>query len=154
QEVIDGIIDKGNVAQDPPRAGSQPAPMIQTAEGAKPAGFIPPVWFNRLQFALTNSAVRGASMFGPRGSGKTTAIHALAKMLGVKLITFQAAAGNGIDDLVGQRDLIDGKTVFTPGPLPKALEEDCWLLCEEANVMHPGTWSKMNTLLDGSGDSL
>jgi MoxR-like ATPase len=56
-----------------------------------------------------------------------------------------------IDDLSGCRDLIDGRTVFTPGPLVEALKHDCWLVLEEANVMHPGTFSALNTLLDGSG---
>jgi hypothetical protein len=52
---------------------------------------------------------------------------------------------------------VDGEkgptTAFTPGPLPEALEADCWLLIEEANAMRPGVFSKLNTLLDGSGDT-
>jgi MoxR-like ATPase len=105
-------------------------------------------------FALTAGTQRGACLFGPRGSGKTTAVHRLTESLGVRLITYQAAAGCTIDDLVGVRDLRDGRTVFTPGPLADALAADCVLLIEEANTMHPGVFSKLNTLTDGSGDSL
>jgi hypothetical protein len=117
-------------------------------------GFIPPVWYGRLRFACTNPRARGATLFGPRGSGKTTAVHRLAEQVGIPLVTFQAAAGCTIDDLQGVRDLIDGKTVFTPGPLAQALRDDTWLLIEEANVMHPAVFSKLNTLTDGSGDTL
>ena len=69
-------------------------------------------------------------------------------------MTYQAASGCTIDDLVGVRDLRDGRTVFTPGPLADALAADCWLLIEEANTMHPGVFSQLTTLTDGSGDSL
>lgn len=152
--IIDAIVGAGHVRAEgaitPTPLVASPSPSVSTS-----ACFIPPPWFDRLQFALSSTpAVRGACLFGPRGAGKTTAVHELARALGVPLVTFQAAAGATIDDLLGQRDLVDGRTVFTPGPLVEALEQDGWLLCEEANVMHPGTWSKLNTLLDGSGDSL
>src|SRR5947207_2621389 len=66
QQVIDGIMDKVSIAQDPPR--DNPAPLIETMHSEGPAGFIPPVWFNRLQFALHSTpAIRGACLFGPRG---------------------------------------------------------------------------------------
>src|SRR5206468_10811435 len=97
---------------------------------------------------------RGAILQGPRGTGKTSAVHHLARLTGASLTTFQAAAGCTVDDLTGFRDLKDGSTIFTPGPLPEALERDGWLLIEEANVMHPGVFSRLNTLLDGSGDKL
>lgn len=122
----------------------------------KPAskGFIPPAWFADLRFGCLHPKKRGACMFGPRGTGKTHAIHELARMAGVELVTFQAAAGTILDDLVGYRGLKDGRSDFTDGPLPDALTKDCWFCCEEANMVHPGVWSKTNTLLDGSGDTL
>lgn len=119
--------------------------------------YVRPAWLDQAALGA-HPDERGATLFGPAGTGKTTAIHRLATELGAKLITFQAADGCGIEDLIGFRELVDGekgpKTAFTPGPLPEALEADCWLLIEEANAMRPGVFSKLNTLLDGSGDTL
>lgn len=117
-------------------------------------GYIEPPWFGRARFALTGPGQRGACMFGPRGTGKTSGVRALAHATQTPLVAFQAAAGCTLDDLVGQRDLIDGKTIFTPGPLVEAIRQDCWLVLEEANVMHPGVFSALNTLTDGSGHKL
>jgi hypothetical protein len=142
-----GIVPTAAPAQAP--RGSMPLAVSSNETGN---GFIPPPWWDVLTFGMVRK--RGACIFGPRGTGKTSAVHELAKSLGVTLITFQAAQGCTLDDLVGVRDLRDGKTVFTPGPLPQALMADCWLLIEEANTMHPGVFSKVNTLVDGSGDSL
>jgi hypothetical protein len=117
--------------------------------------FIEPVWFPRLRHALIVSRTkRGATLFGPRGTGKTSAVKYLCTQENKPLIVVQAAAGATIDDLMGYRDLTDGKTVFTPGPLVEALEKDAVLCIEEANAMHPGVFSKLNTLTDGSGHSL
>lgn len=134
------------------QAGGQPVAYDATPKSSP--SFIPPPWYQRLQFSLRAPSQRGACLFGPRGSGKTTAIHVLAKDTQTDLITYQAAAGCTIDDLVGVRDLADGKTIFTDGPLPEAIRKDTWLLIEEANVMHPAVFSKLNTLTDGSGDRL
>lgn len=151
----DSLIALGLAVETAPqRAVVGAPPDVSTVETPADAGFTPPPWYGRLRFALTAPSQRGATVFGPRGSGKTTAVHRLAAQTGAGLVTYQAAAGCVIDDLVGVRDLVDGRTVFTRGPLAEALERDCWLLIEEANVMHPGVFSKLNTLTDGSGDSL
>lgn len=134
-------------------AFNAPAPAPPPKPASK-GGFVQPPWFDLLTFSMTRIRQRGACLFGPRGSGKTSAVHELAGTTKTKLITYQAAAGCTLDDLVGVRDLRDGRTVFTDGPLPEALRDDCWLLIEEANVMHPGVFSKLNTLTDGSGDKL
>ncbi len=149
--IASGLAERDETPGAP--AANAPAAFPSVSLNETP-GFIVPAWYRRLQFALLSPDQHGACLFGPRGAGKTTAVHHAAKQAGIELVTFQAAAGNTIDDLTGQRDLIDGKTVFTPGPLPQAIQRDCWLLIEEANMLHPGTLSKLNTLTDGSGDSL
>jgi len=159
--VSDALIRTGMAtrAQVQPRTvyvnrGGSPVASNATALPPPPPGFVPPKWFPLLRLAMTDPEFYGACLFGPRGSGKTTAVHVLSKQMGVPLVTYQAAAGCTIDDLIGVRDLVDGRTTFTPGPLPEAMGTDCWLLIEEANVMHPGVFSKLNTLTDGSGDTL
>lgn len=153
--VRDALVRSGLVKESEVQTVTVHAPAVAyDATQAAAPGFVPPPWYERLRFAMKASSQRGATLFGPRGAGKTTAVHMLSKQDGTELVTYQAASGCTIDDLVGVRDLKDGKTVFTDGPLPDAIRKDCWLLIEEANVMHPGVFSKLNTLTDGSGDTL
>ena len=163
QHIADALIASGLAEAEAPvevpvpaPAAAAPMPSPSVALNATPAdsAFIRPAWYGRLQFGLLAPDQRGASLFGPRGSGKTTAVHHAAQEAGLDLVTFQAAAGNTIDDLIGQRDLDNGRTIFTDGPLAEAIRKDSWLLIEEANMLHPGTLSKLNTLTDGSGDRL
>lgn len=125
--------------------------------GASP-WFVPPPWWTRFVYTMLAPGKAGCCLEGPRGSGKTTAPHELSRQTGIPLITYQASKGDTIESIVGNRDLVtthgDLNSVFTPGPLPSALRLNCWLLIEEANTMHPGVFSKFNTLTDGSGDSL
>ncbi len=153
--VQDALVRSGLVQESEVQTVTVQAPAV-AYDATKPgtSTFIPPPWFERLRFAMKAPSQRGATVFGPRGAGKTTAVHELSKTDGTELVTYQAASGCTIDDLVGVRDLKDGKTVFTDGPLPDAIRKDCWLLIEEANVMHHGVFSKLNTLTDGSGDTL
>lgn len=133
----------------------EPVQLNSTPDGR--GCWIEPKWYRQVKMG-THPNERGAILFGPAGTGKTTAVHRLAADMGVELVTFQAAEGCALEDLVGNRELVDGdkgpKTSFTDGPLPEALRKDCWMLIEEANAMRPGVFSKMNTLLDGSGDKL
>jgi hypothetical protein len=152
-EVIKEVIKEVRVEVP---VGGAPVPFPEPKDDS----WVKPHWFDRLRLGMVLSPRRrGCCIFGPRGTGKTTAVHRLAHAtfgdaVEDKLTTFQAACGCTIDDLIGYRDLIDGRTVFTDGPLVRALLNDGWLCIEEANAMHPGVFSKLNTLTDGSGDSL
>lgn len=143
-----------NPASPDPMLGPPPGAVSTPPIPPTSNGYTPPKWYRKLLFALRSSGESGALLFGPRGSGKTTAVHEACKSLSKPLITFQAANGCTIEDLIGQRELNNGTTSFTRGPLPCALAQDACLLIEEANVMHPGVFSKLNTLTDGSGDKL
>ncbi len=142
-----GIASSAAAPGAPPTPAAHAAPFSNT----KPRDYVKPAWFPRLELAARSG--RGAALFGPAGTGKTSAIHALAHEHGASLITTQAFRGFSIDDLVGSIGLKDGATIFTPGPLAQALACDGWLLIEEANAAHPATLSKLNTLIDDSGDS-
>lgn len=115
-------------------------------------------WHADYEFGMTAPGEHGSMAYGPRGTGKTRVAHEMADKHKTRLITMQAARGCTMDDLVGYQCLVDGKhgsvSGFVYGPLPEALMNDCWLHIEEANTMHPTVFSKLNTLLDGSGDAL
>lgn len=138
-----------------PAAGPVTAPNPDPSPEVAPAqpGFIEPTWFRLLKFAVTGTRA-GAILYGPPSTGKTTAVHELARRMGVVPVTFCCAEGNTLDDLVGTPALKAGDSVERDGPLPEALRADTWLVLEEANKLHPGCLGKVHTLTDGSGDSL
>jgi MoxR-like ATPase len=135
----------------PPPAVPPPVPL-PPAPPADPAYFEPP-WFRQLRYAHLRS--RGAMLFGPRGSGKTRAIAHLCKSEGVEAHGLTAFDGIGEEHLVGSMSLVnDGGasvTRFQPGPLARALADDCVFYLEEADRARPSLLSMLNTLTDGSG---
>jgi len=114
--------------------------------------FVPPSWYGLLKFAMQHE--RGVTMFGPRGCGKSTAIRELAVELSAQTVTMQCAANMQIDSLIGSWTSTNGTLSFIDGPLTTAVRNGTWLLAEEANVIHPGVWSAVNTLTDQTGEGL
>lgn len=132
----------------------QPADFDPAERPTLKPDFIEPEWFGRFKLYMTGSKFHGACLFGPRGTGKTTATRQLAAQLNQRVIVFQCAGGMTIDDLIGVRDIRNGQTVFTPGPLTLAAIHDIWLVLEEANNLQTSVYASLNTLTDGSGTPL
>jgi midasin (ATPase involved in ribosome maturation) len=128
-------------ATQPPTQAPSPSPS-----------FVPPAWYPPLRYALV--AEKGATLFGPRGCGKSTAIRQLATDLGRPTVTLQCAANMQIDSLLGTWTSEAGTLKFIDGALTTAVRTGAWLLAEEANVIHPGVWSLVNTLTDATGEGL
>jgi midasin (ATPase involved in ribosome maturation) len=116
------------------------------------SNFVAPTWYPLLRYAM--EAEKGASLFGPRGCGKSTAIRQLAGEMTRSTVTLQCAANMQIDSLLGSWTSQAGTLSFVDGPLTAAVRAGAWLLAEEANVIHPGVWSLVNTLTDTTGEGL
>lgn len=119
---------------------------------SKPEYFAEPGWYSSLRYAVASE--KGATLFGPRGCGKSTAVRAMANELGQATITLQCAANMQLDSLVGSWTAHNGSMRFIDGPLTLAVRHGLWLFAEEANVIHPGVWSSVNTLTDKTGEGL
>jgi nitric oxide reductase NorQ protein len=133
-------------------AATTTTPTTTPAAVATTPGFVEPSWYPSLRYAVSHE--RGATLFGPRGCGKSTAIRALATELSAKTVTLQCAANMQIDSLLGTWTSQAGTLSFVDGPLTIAVRTGSWLLAEEANVIHPGVWSLVNTLTDTTGEGL
>lgn len=137
---------------DAPAVHGPTAPHAPISPPASAPGFVPPEWYPVLDYALR--AERGATLFGPRGCGKSTAIRALASATSSPTVTLQCAANMQIDSLLGTWTSENGTLRFIDGPLTIAVRQGAWLIAEEANVIHPGVWSAVNTLTDQTGEGL
>ncbi len=141
---------------DAPASGPTMATTAARSPSTVPPNpdFIPPPWYPVLRHALTSGREKGATMFGPRGSGKSTAIRELARSVGAEWITLQCAANMQLDSLLGTWTSEQGSLRFIDGPLALAVRRGAWLIAEEANAIHPGVWSSVNTLTDRTGEGL
>lgn len=155
----------GDADMPDPVVVTQAAPQFDAADDEVSAGetsgqaswWIEPDWAPVLQYSLTcppSHRTFGAMLFGSRGTGKTTAVREICKRIGRKAVTYQCARGMSVDDLLGTWSAENGTTKYIRGPLATAIDQDAVFVAEEANMASPAVWSKVNTLLDGSGDAL
>lgn len=89
---------------------------------------------------------------GPTGAGKTHLARAVAKERGCPIFTIQGKYSMDEADLLGTPMLIDGQTVWSDGPLTKALlasqEGEVVLLMDELNRAPPESKGILFSVLD------
>ena len=107
--------------------------------------YVTPPWLEELDAA---ALIGHVELMGPAGSGKTLAIHHLAAKLGKNLAVVTADGGLRKRDLVGQRELIAGSTVFTAAEFATAAKQGDWALIDEANMAEPEAMSFINGMTD------
>lgn len=71
---------------------------------------------------------------GLSGNGKTVMAHQICAELGRELIRVNITAETDEDDLLGGFRLINGETVFQPGPVIEAMERGAVLLLDEIDL--------------------
>ena len=107
--------------------------------------YVTPPWLEELDAA---AMIGHVELMGPAGSGKTLAIHHLAAKLGKNLAVVTADGGLRKRDLVGQRELIAGSTIFTAAEFATAAKQGDWALIDEANMAEPEAMSFINGMTD------
>lgn len=91
------------------------------------------------------------ALMGPRGTGKATAVKALAARSGKQLHVIQVHADLTIEELRGEPGLRDGNSTFQRSPVVVAAERGDWVLLDEANLGRLGFTAWMNNVLDDDG---
>ena len=86
---------------------------------------------------------------GETSTGKTSLISFLAKQTGNKLIRINNHEHTDLQEYVGQYvPSEDGRLVFAPGALVKAMKHGWWLLLDELNLAPPDVLEALNRVLD------
>lgn len=105
-------------------------------------------WHNLLDVIIETKALSRILLFGPPDTGKSTAAVNAAKKLDRPCFRCQCAPQQGIEDLLGNWTLVDGKTVFVPGPIARAMTAGGVLLLDEFDRRNKGHDSIYHALLD------
>ena len=121
---------------------------VPVATSSVNGDYVSPPWLAELTAAATIGHVE---LMGPAGSGKTLAVHHLATEQGRKLAVVTADGGLRKRDLVGQRELIAGSTIFTAAEFATAARDGDWALIDEANMAEPDAMSFINGMTDRPG---
>lgn len=109
------------------------------------------VWPRELLEELCVCTLEGSYpwLYGPKGTGKTSAAEQLAARLGRGFHRIAFNSYTEPRDLFGGYGLKDGATVWRDGPLTKAIrEQGAIILLDEPTLGRPGCHAALQTLLD------
>jgi MoxR-like ATPase len=123
-------------------------PQVPLATCHVNGGYVTPDWAGQLKAAVSFGHV---DLKGPAGSGKTLAVHKLAASQERRLAIITADGGLRKRDLVGQRELIGGRTVFQASEFASAARDGDWALIDEANMAEADALGFLNGMLDRPG---
>jgi len=97
-------------------------------------------------YAITTG--KNVLLEGPTGCGKSFLIEELARVYGKKLYTVNCDIELDKSEVIGKYEIQDGKTIWIPGILPRAMEEGAWIVYDEINMGKPEVFSSSHSAFD------
>lgn len=88
-------------------------------------------------------------LWGPTGSGKTSSPEQWCARLGIPLFMVKGHRDFKEWEATGQKDLVNGNTEFTPGPLTLAAQYGLPVLINEYDRIQPGKAIMFNDVFEG-----
>ncbi len=103
-----------------------------------------------LMFLGGQSPSKNLLLFGPTGAGKSSVILEVCSRLNIPVAQMACSGKTRFDHMTGSRDLVNGNTVFTDGPLLAAMRYEHGAVCllDEASRLHPDEQMAMAPVLD------
>jgi cobaltochelatase CobS len=89
---------------------------------------------------------------GPTGSGKSTLIEQIAARINYPAIRINHHADMYSSDIVGQKKVIDGQTLYEYGPLPFAMGRPMILILDEWDALNPEIALQYQAVLERKHD--
>lgn len=87
-------------------------------------------------------------LFGPTGVGKTSILTNIAARIMQPTLRVNFTGQVSISDVVGSIGIVNGSTVWNDGPLPRAMRNGYWLICDEFDFGDPSVLSIFYPVLE------
>lgn len=100
-------------------------------------------------FYWSNSGDDALLLWGPTGSGKTSAYEQWCAQLGIPLFMVKGHRAFNEWEATGKTDLVDGNTVHTPGPLTLAAQYGLPVIINEYDRIAPAKAIVFNDIFEG-----
>ena len=91
---------------------------------------------------------------GPTGSGKSSIIRQVAARLNVPVFSFNMNVGTTVRALKGKTGARDGRTVYQPSQVIRAMERGSWVLFDELAAVTPPVAMALFPILEHDGQVL
>lgn len=88
---------------------------------------------------------------GETGLGKSTAVFAIGQKFNKPVIRVNMSGATDLDDLIGGIRIVDGNTIFDPGPVAIAMELGAILLLDECDAGKPQVLIDLHPVLEKKG---
>lgn len=88
---------------------------------------------------------------GETGLGKSTAVFEIGKKFNKPVVRVNLSRSTDLDDLIGGIRIVDGNTVFDPGPVALAMEMGAILLLDECDAGDPAILIDLHPVLERKG---
>ena len=135
------VAEKAPESTEPTLEPERAVEMVQTASATEEIAYTPEVnplfvrWGPFFDIAKFVSYKGFAPVYisGLSGNGKTMMVEQAAAKAKRKYVRVQISPETDEDDLIGGYRLVDGETVFSKGPVVRAMEEGALLLLDEVD---------------------
>lgn len=124
---------------------------IDSSKDPREINLIKTASFTALEELICKDNPLNIYISGPTGVGKTVSILYLAKSINKPVIRVNLSASTDIDDLLGGLRIVNGDTVFDPGPVAIAMEMGAILLLDEVDAGRPQVLLDLHPVLENRG---
>ncbi|WP_019023054.1 MULTISPECIES: AAA family ATPase [unclassified Thioalkalivibrio] len=101
-----------------------------------------------LPWIMAASAEWPLWLVGEKGVGKSSLPRQIAARLGIPVYSMSGNGRMELDELFGSKDLIDGDTLFSYGPLAEAYKYGGWFILDEADLIEPDILTGLNGVME------
>lgn len=144
-EIVNTLPDDENIID------IEQTPEIDASKDTSLISLVKTKSYKDLEELLVESVPVNIYISGETGLGKSSAVLDIARNINKQVIRVGMSMGTDIDDLIGGIRIVDGNTIFDPGPVALAMTTGSILLLDEVDFASPRVLVELHPVLEGKG---